>query len=159
MKMTLFLLMGVLLSLAISCQPSSAPENASVPLDPALETTVELEETTGGIKDTISLATANEWVCNFQSYMDGGISSQQWDDIKADGFLIPEVDLTELIGEQGVVNVRAYLGLRQDGPADTLKLVLVGVDNQGNDLLSIIADLTSPCPPDCGTVNDIIDCK
>lgn len=68
------------------------------------------------------------------------------------GFLIPMEDLVEVMQEQGVANVRTYLAIA-NGES---KLLIVGVDAQGNDMIDeqkgwYIYDFTRPCPPVCGT--------
>ncbi|MBR9921330.1 MAG: hypothetical protein GYB31_10865 [Bacteroidetes bacterium] len=138
----------------MACAPSG--ENATMEeSNPASSEEVDMsaDDPTPTYTDTISLKTANEWICNFKDYMRGGVDSAQWTAIQAIGFLIPEADVTQLVAEAGVENLRAYLGLRTDGPSDTLKLVFVGVDENGNDILSLITDFTNPCPPACSGGN------
>ncbi|MFI0426728.1 MAG: hypothetical protein ACH34V_07225 [Flavobacterium sp.] len=69
----------------------------------------------------------------------------------AKGHLIQGEALTELLGTAGVVNVRAYMGVDGTG---TQKLMFVGVDASGNDLIDathLIYDQTQPCPSCCDT--------
>lgn len=69
----------------------------------------------------------------------------------AKGHLIEGEALTELLGTAGVVNVRAYMGVDGTG---TQKLMFVGVDASGNDLIDakhLIYDKTQPCPSCCDT--------
>ena len=69
----------------------------------------------------------------------------------AKGHLIQGQALTELLATEGVVNVRAYMGVDGNG---TQKLMLVGVNSAGNDLIDathFIYDETQPCPSCCDT--------
>jgi len=70
---------------------------------------------------------------------------------------IPMEDAKRIIAETNAVDIRAYNGY--DEVNDLYKLILVGVDTNGNDILSIadpinpkgsmIYDLTMPCPNTC----------
>ncbi|MCB0706367.1 MAG: hypothetical protein KDC34_13710 [Saprospiraceae bacterium] len=162
MRYTYPILLALATILISSCAPSGENVNQETPALPPASTENELLTASEGDDpphDTISFETANEYICNFQSYMANGVSLSQWNAIKADGFFIPELDVTQLVSLSGVENLRAYLGLRTDGPVDSLKLVFVGVDSNGNDMLGLITDFTSPCPPDCGNINSLIECK
>ena len=67
----------------------------------------------------------------------------------AKGHLIPGGALTELLATEGVVDVRAYMGVDETG---TQKLMFVGVDADGKDLIDdnhLIYDNTEPCPKNC----------
>ena len=67
----------------------------------------------------------------------------------AKGHLIPGGALTELLATEGVVDVRAYMGVDETG---TQKLMFVGVDADGKDLIDanhLIYDSTQPCPKNC----------
>jgi hypothetical protein len=71
------------------------------------------------------------------------------DYIKA--FLIPMTDFTNILAE-GAVSVRAYLGNNEE--TGEKKLLLVGVDADGNDMIDYDAgkyvfDFTTPCPAMC----------
>jgi hypothetical protein len=70
---------------------------------------------------------------------------------KVKAHLIPRIDITELFAEDGVVDIRAYIGIDDEG---CNKLMLVGVDKDGNDLIDeekgdLIYDFTKPCPDTC----------
>ena len=57
--------------------------------------------------------------------------------------------LSELLATEGVVDVRAYMGVDETG---TQKLMFVGVDADGKDLIDdnhFIYDKTQPCPAKC----------
>ncbi|MBX2950072.1 MAG: hypothetical protein KF704_12400 [Crocinitomicaceae bacterium] len=66
------------------------------------------------------------------------------------------VDKLNLITEQeGCVKVRIYNGY--DTQTNNTNLVLVGVDNQGEDLTDgIIIERTLPCPPYCPDKSPLI---
>ena len=92
--------------------------------------------------NSIPLETAQEWATKW-------VESQPADAVKA--HLIPMEDFTALSKEDGVVNIRAYIGIDGDG---TNKLMLVGVDANGKDMISntdLIYDFTLPCPNTCDT--------
>ncbi len=91
--------------------------------------------------NTVSLEKAQTWVAAW------GEKSNI--DIKA--FLIPEIDITQVLNEDGVENVRAYLGIDENG---TPKMMVVGVDKNGQDMINddqgfYIYDFTRPCPQTC----------
>jgi hypothetical protein len=92
-------------------------------------------------QNTITLEQAQKWA---QNWIDNPNK-----DIRA--FLIPEVDLTQVMAERDTVNVRSYLGIDD---ANNCKLMIVGVDVSGNDLINdangqYIYDFTSGCPSVC----------
>lgn len=70
---------------------------------------------------------------------------------KVKAHLIPLSDFTSIFVEVGVANVRAYIGIDDEG---CNKLMLVGVDEHGNDLIDeeigdFVYDFTKPCPDTC----------
>jgi hypothetical protein len=77
-------------------------------------------------------------------------------------FNIPMSDIQNLADFTNCPNVRAYLAMDDATDISTLKIILVPVDAENNDVLSIpiagavggdtqssIYDLTSPCPSIC----------
>ncbi len=91
--------------------------------------------------NVISLETAQLWAANWRKDPNNTVKA----------FLIPQIDITELLAEEEVQDVRAYVGIDGDG---THKLMLVGVDVEGNDLIDydnnhLIYDFTKPCPDTC----------
>ncbi|WP_395042722.1 hypothetical protein [Flavobacterium sp.] len=93
------------------------------------------------VTNVISLATAQKWAETWRANPDHVVKA----------FLIPEVDITELMAEADVQDARAYLGIDETGAH---KLMLVGVDKNGKDLIDYenglyIYDYTTTCPPDC----------
>jgi hypothetical protein len=92
-------------------------------------------------QNTITLAQAQQWAQNWRNNPDTAVIA----------FLIPEVDLTQVIAERETVNVRTYLGIDDLGNS---KLLIVGVDASGNDLIDdakgqYIYDMTTACQPLC----------
>ena len=94
-------------------------------------------------QNTIPVATAAIWTARWRA------SNRE---LPVNGFLIPGADLTEVLAERGVVNVRTYMGIDDEGQ---YHLLIVGVDAAGNDMVDedlgqYVYDFTSPCPPMCG---------
>ena len=99
------------------------------------------ESTTGTAVNTISLTTAQDWAARWRATPGATVKAH----------LIPQVDITQLMAEKDVVDVRAYIGIDENGEN---KLMLVGVDADGNDLIDdnneqYIYDFTKPCPTVC----------
>lgn len=113
---------------------------------------MEQETNVGDPQDTISLKQAIIYTTNWRDYIAPLSPTDQY--IRA--FYIPIVDITNLASYQNVEAVRAYIGLgTADDPA-TAKLVLVPVNDSGQDVLtsgnppeSAIYDFTQPCPTAC----------
>ena len=94
-------------------------------------------------ENVISLETAQEWAATWRANPENTVKA----------FLIPRIDVTELLAENNVGDIRAYVGIDGDGMH---KLMLVGVDASDNDLIDdragqFIYDFTRPCPPECDT--------
>lgn len=92
-------------------------------------------------KNTITLETAQEWATNWRKNPDNIVKA----------FLIPSIDYSQLLEYDGVCDVRTYVGIDQTGMH---KLMLVGVDADGNDLINdekeqFIYDFTEQCPKTC----------
>jgi hypothetical protein len=91
--------------------------------------------------NTIPLATAQSWAAKWQSDPAH----------KTKAFLIPKVDITQLFEYDGVCDVRTYMGIDETG---NQKIMLVGVDANGNDLIDdarqqYIYDFALRCPDIC----------
>ena len=89
---------------------------------------------------TITLDEAQKWTSSWRNNPPKDL---------AKGHLIPGEALTELLAKEGVVDVRAYMGVDETG---TQKLMFVGVDADGKDLIDanhLIYDNTEPCPKNC----------
>lgn len=92
-------------------------------------------------QNTITLAQAQKWAQNWINNPNK--------DIRA--FLIPEIDLSQVMAERNTVNVRTYLGIDEN---NNCKLMIVGVDQNGRDLIDdtngqFIYDFTQGCPSLC----------
>lgn len=94
-------------------------------------------------ENAIPLETAQEWAARWRE--------NPANTVKA--FLIPREDITQLLEESNVGDVRAYVGIDEFG---THKLMIVGVNELENDLIDakagqFIYDFTKPCPSVCDT--------
>lgn len=69
------------------------------------------------------------------------------------GGLFLRADVDALLGQKGCSGLRFYYGLGVNGE-DTL--ILVGVDQEGNDMVNgVLIDTSFPCPPFCGDGNSL----
>jgi hypothetical protein len=101
-------------------------------------------------------STAVDYTTNYRNYQSGIAPTPDY--IRA--FNIPMEDIISLSQFERSTSVRAYLGMSVPGDITSLQLVLVPVDKDNNDILSIqapdgtdqssIYDLTTPCPQICG---------
>ena len=92
-------------------------------------------------QNIITLQQAQTWAQTWRNSPDPSIIA----------FLIPGIDVTEVLAETYTVNVRSYLGIDEN---KNPKLMIVGVDASGKDLIDdtkgqYIYDFTSGCRPDC----------
>jgi hypothetical protein len=92
-------------------------------------------------QNTISLSQAQEWAQNWRNNPDPSIIA----------FLIPRINITQLIAERETVDIRSYLGIDNQGKC---VLMIVGVDQNGKDLIDdskgqYIYDFTRACQPHC----------
>ncbi|UCS92355.1 hypothetical protein KZP23_16835 [Echinicola marina] len=99
------------------------------------------------MKNTVPKETAKKWMKKWKN-MEKDYNKKT----PVNGFLIPLIDLQEVMAEPGVTNVRTYIGIDDN---DMEKLLIVGVDENGNDMIDeakgqSIYDFTQPCPPMCG---------
>jgi hypothetical protein len=65
--------------------------------------------------------------------------------------------LSAILAAENVVDVRAYMGVDENGDQ---KLILVGVDANGKDLIDanhLIYDRTNFCPPGCDASSPLIN--
>ncbi len=104
-------------------------------------------------KNTISLKTAKSWA---KTWRNEESTYNKYHECRA--FNIPKIDLQEVLAEDGVASVRAYLGVDPNGEE---KLMIVGVNTQGKDMITVgsngeledgggdIYDFTNPCPKNC----------
>lgn len=103
-------------------------------------------------KNAVTLEQAQRWIANWKNDQNIKRSS-----VKA--YLIPHQDITDIQKEKGWVNYRAYNAITDEGE---FKLLIVGVDKDGNDIVhysksdelggaedDFVYDLTRPCPSYC----------
>ncbi len=112
-------------------------------------------------RNTISLATAKEWA---KEWRDDQASYNKYYQCRA--FNIPKKDLVEVLAEDGVESIRAYIGVEKievkgKQTVFTEKLMIVGVNKLGKDMISSsdgltlddgkgsIFDFSDPCPDVC----------
>jgi hypothetical protein len=100
--------------------------------------------------NTISLEKAKEWARLYRKDDPDGVIA----------FLIPKIDVTQLLNQNGVSNFRAYLGYDPEKKME--KLMIVGVDENGKDLIdeklgNYIYDMTSPCPKTCDITSPLFN--
>ena len=110
-------------------------------------------------KNTISLKIAKDWASRWRTMES---SYNKYNDCRA--FNIPLKDLQEAIDE-GAASVRAYIGVEEmiieKESVFIEKLMIVGVDKNGKDMISSkdgltldgdsgeIFDFSRPCPEEC----------
>lgn len=122
--------------------------------------------------NTISLDEAKKW-------------AENWRDLESDynkynkciAFNIPKIDLQEVLAEDGVESIRAYIGVKETTNSKGKvtfeeKLMIVGVDENGKDMIpfsdenslslqgaeqSGIFDFTEPCPNMCDESSPLND--
>ena len=58
--------------------------------------------------------------------------------------------IDRILAQDNCVGIRMYYGISEIGSKE---LVLVGVDAEENDILELVADISSPCPPTCSPNN------
>ena len=100
--------------------------------------------------NTITLVQAKSWAKRWNTTAPSN---------KTKAYLIPQEDITQLMQEAGVVNVRAYNGIDDTG---VYKLMLVGVDANGKDMVDeangqYVYDFTQPCPKVCDTTSPLFN--
>ncbi|MFN3444881.1 MAG: hypothetical protein ACK44D_04005 [Bacteroidia bacterium] len=99
---------------------------------------------TGNEDHSISLAEASELTANYRN-------AQTDDYIKAEYF--GKNAVLDLLDQDACVGMRIYYGQDTSG---VKKLVLVGVDGSGDDLVSgVILEYGIPCPTSCSASNTL----
>ena len=116
-------------------------------------------------QNTISLEIAKDWATRWRKKES---SYNKYHECRA--FNIPKIDLQEVLAEDGVASVRAYIGVEKipnpngGKPTYEEKLMIVGVNAQGKDMITVpgpngeligdpeggnIYDFSKPCPTYC----------
>ncbi|MFC6099424.1 hypothetical protein [Olivibacter domesticus] len=109
----------------------------------------------------IPLKEAITWTKNWRKYKQShGKKKNEY--IRA--FRVDLAELDEIRREKGTEHVRIYFGLEEKDGVMIEKLVLVGVDDEDNDIIDIKSlsaqptssgtfDFSKPCPPTCSEEN------
>lgn len=102
-------------------------------------------------KDTIHNSTFNAWTSRWQSNQKAWMAAIN---NSINYFGMPLSDLSSVLETRGAVSSRFYLGLTTQ---DSIHLVVVGVDAQGNNMLDnskdqFAYDVSLPCPTACGDI-------
>lgn len=74
-------------------------------------------------------------------------------------FKIQGVNVTAIMSQPGTVDIRVYMGIKDDGVPT---LLVVGVDANGNDMIDAgkgchIYDYSEPCPSSCSGMTSYIN--
>jgi hypothetical protein len=96
----------------------------------------------------ISLTVAAAKTLNFQNAYTSAIK----------GGKFPKDDISEILNQSGCVGLRYYFALDNSSSPNSIHVVLCGVDSSGNDMIATGAKLKDqawPCPPHCGTSNEL----
>jgi hypothetical protein len=99
---------------------------------------------TGNENHVVTLAQAAKYIQNFKNHPTAPT-------IKGGHFARNIFD--KILAQPGCVGIRYYYAALDDGSPT---MVLVGVDQNGNDIDSgVIGEATFPCPPFCGSANEL----
>lgn len=60
--------------------------------------------------------------------------------------------LNKILEQEGCMGIRIYYGIDSEG---VQQLVLAGADNEENDILEIVGDISFPCPDACSSNNPL----
>lgn len=90
----------------------------------------------------ISLAKASEMTSNYRSQNPGETIAH---------FFGKDI-IQRILSQEGCMGIRIYYGIDQD---ETKQLILVGADENQNDIIQLVADLSFPCPQTCSTHNPL----
>lgn len=101
-------------------------------------------EFTGDENHSVSLKEASRWTRKYREEAGQGT-------IKG-GFFGGNA-VKQLLDQEKAVGLRYYYGINDE---DQPVLILVGVDNEGRDLVSgYVAELSGLCPPDCDNLSPL----
>jgi len=92
---------------------------------------------TGDEGGFISSEQAEEWINNFQETYPEEIFAH----------LVGKNKLASVVQQQGCLGIRIYNGVDSSG---VKKIIIYGVDANGDGLTNYILDQAQPCPPYCG---------
>ena len=77
-------------------------------------------------------------------------SYQKLNQGKKKGGCFPKSEVMDLLNQPGCAFLRYYFGNDAGG---NLTIVLAGVDENGDDMISKLKNMSDPCPPNCGSPN------
>lgn len=60
--------------------------------------------------------------------------------------------LQQILNQSGCKGIRMYFA---QNASNQFELVICGADQNENDMLNLIGDMSVPCPPTCGTKNSL----
>lgn len=60
--------------------------------------------------------------------------------------------IESILADSNCMGIRVYFGVNENGGPE---IVMVGADENQDDLLDVIADNALPCPSSCGSSNDL----
>jgi len=115
-------------------------------------------------KNTIPLKIAKDWAKRWRK-LESGYNKHH----ECRAFNIPKIDLQEVLAEDGVASIRAYIGIEKNTDANGKptyeeKLMIVGVNASNQDMITVpksvgdtvadptdgdIYDFSRPCPTFC----------
>ena len=99
---------------------------------------MELNDNTG---ELVTLTEAAEWTQNYRSTINSG---------DVTGHFFGKNKYNTILEQPGCIGVRTYYGIENGEKV----LVLVGVDEQGNDMTNgAIVEQGAKCPPRCSEIN------
>lgn len=99
---------------------------------------------TGNEDHSISLEAASELTKNYRD-------AEESSDIK--GGFFGKSTIQRMLDQGGCVGIRIYYGREEDG---TPRFILVGVKENEDDIVEgEIAQASAPCPPNCGSTNEL----
>ncbi len=120
-------------------------------------------------ENTILLGPAETITANWRGYIGQYEPADEY--IRAFNIDMSDIDNLSLFQQFGCTSVRAYIAMGTPGVISSLRIILVPVDANGKDVLSIkvpgdsveavsqsaIYDLTTPCPQICDVDSPLFD--
>lgn len=101
----------------------------------------------------IPLKVANEWAKRWQEFVVPFNKERPADNpYFPKAYLLHRREIEKLLNAPNVANIRIYFGMDEDF---NNHLMMVGVDEKGNDILTSIYNLALPCPPFCGGIGGL----
>jgi hypothetical protein len=102
------------------------------------------QQITGNENHTITLEQASKYIQNF-TFSPSAPTTK--------GGLFARSAFDKILSQPGCIGIRYYYAKKDDG---TATIVLVGVDNAGNDMtMGPLSDESFPCPPFCGAPSQL----